>query len=326
MLRLHFSADDLLRVTFLPAPAPMMELALAVAQLQRPPRPDDAGRWQKATRRAFPVTGRPLLDLVPPSGKGPMFLDPVSRDFDSGLDLVMHTPAGTIRTDLDPVCPTSRPVTPFTRAPVRRDSEGLRLLEDALRTTWTALLAHQWPQIVAAHDAELAWRTSILAQQGLHVALAGLAPGGHWESATTLAYDRAGDVHVPLTGHGLRLLPSAIWRAGPLVAHHTDAPTVPIYPMAAAPLRFAEQDEPDDPLGTLLGSTRSAVLQLLTAHRTTTEIARTLGISKASASEHARALRHARLVTSRRAGKAVFHTCSSLGLELLLSAGTPPGL
>ncbi|RKT09778.1 ArsR family transcriptional regulator [Streptomyces sp. 1114.5] len=324
MLRLHFSADDLLRVAFVPAPAPMMELALAVAQLQRPPRPCDAGRWQQAARRAFPVAGRPLLDLVPASGAGPMFLDPVSPDFGSGLDLVLHTPAATIRTDLDHVCPASRPVTPFTRALVGRDSAGLHLLESALRTTWTALLAHQWPRIEAAHDAELAWRTRILAHQGLHTALAGLVPGGHWESSSTLAYDRPGDVDVRLTGHGLRVLPSVLWKGRPIIAHHTDAPSVLIYPTAAAPLRFTGEDEPDDPLGTLLGSTRAAVLHLLTAHRTTTEIARALDISKASASEHARALRHARLITSRRAGKAVFHTCSSLGLQLLTSTDPPP--
>ncbi|MFD5468373.1 DUF5937 family protein [Kitasatospora sp. NPDC127059] len=253
-----------------------------------------------------------------------MFLDPVSCDFDSGLDLVLHTPAATIRTDLNPVCPASRPVTPFTRALVRRDSEGLHLLENALRTTWTALLAHQWPRIEAAHDAELAWRTRILAQQGLRATLAGLVPGGRWESNTTLVYDRVGDLDVLLAGHGLRLLPSALWRGRPVIAHHADAPSVLIYPMTAAPLPVTEEDQPDDPLGTLLGSTRSAVLQLLTAHRTTTEIARALDISKASASEHARALRHARLITSRRAGKAVFHACSSLGLQLLTSADPPP--
>ena len=68
---------------------------------------------------------------------------------------------------------------------------------------------------------------------------------------------------------------------------------------------------------TLLGRTRAAILRALTEPRTTTGLARTLEVSGASASEHARTLRRAGLITTRRTGKAVTHLITPLGLRLL---------
>jgi DNA-binding transcriptional ArsR family regulator len=56
---------------------------------------------------------------------------------------------------------------------------------------------------------------------------------------------------------------------------------------------------------------------MLVEHRTTSELALTLGISVASASTHAKTLRAAGLVATRRAGKAVRHVATPLGLRLL---------
>ncbi|MFD9484802.1 winged helix-turn-helix domain-containing protein [Streptomyces sp. NPDC059991] len=49
--------------------------------------------------------------------------------------------------------------------------------------------------------------------------------------------------------------------------------------------------------------------------RSTSDIAKELGISKSSASEHAKALRDARLIATQRDGKAVWRCCTPLGLE-----------
>ncbi|GIE93000.1 ArsR/SmtB family transcription factor [Paractinoplanes rishiriensis] len=51
--------------------------------------------------------------------------------------------------------------------------------------------------------------------------------------------------------------------------------------------------------------------------RTTTELARRLGVSAASISQHTAVLREARLIHTSRVGKAVLHTMTPLGSALL---------
>ena len=58
------------------------------------------------------------------------------------------------------------------------------------------------------------------------------------------------------------------------------------------------------------------MLRLLAVEHTTGDIARQLGISAASASAHATALRGA-LIGRRRDGKAVVHHATVLGLDLI---------
>ncbi|MEU1783161.1 helix-turn-helix domain-containing protein [Streptomyces abikoensis] len=72
-----------------------------------------------------------------------------------------------------------------------------------------------------------------------------------------------------------------------------------------------------DPLTPLLGRTRAGVLRRLVQRHSTTTLADGLGISVASASMHAKALREAGLVVTRREGKTARHQCSGLGLDLL---------
>jgi DNA-binding transcriptional ArsR family regulator len=68
----------------------------------------------------------------------------------------------------------------------------------------------------------------------------------------------------------------------------------------------------------LFGRTRALVLRTLCdSNRTTGEIARSLDISMASASEHASLLRAAGLVASERYGNTVEHWLTPLGLDFL---------
>jgi hypothetical protein len=70
-------------------------------------------------------------------------------------------------------------------------------------------------------------------------------------------------------------------------------------------------------LAALVGPTRAAVLAALTAGYTTSQLARHLGISPASASEHTTILRSAGLVTSVRHRNTVHHTLTPLGHAVL---------
>lgn len=315
MLRVRFTPEDLLGVTFATGPAPLMELVLVAAMAQREVSPV-FGRWHRTVRAGFPREARRLLELVPPTATGPMFLDPLSRGLEDGLDTVLSAPTDAVRGELDRVCRTSRPVTPWLRGLADRDAAAWQELEQTLRSAYTGLVGPSWNRIRSGFDAERAWRTRQLAEHGMRATLAGLVPGGHWQG-TTLVLDCVKEAEVTLTGHGLVLLPSTVWDGPPLMAVHDDAPSVFIYPALTPLPLLGARDCADQPLSALLGRTRAAALGLLTQQLTTTDIARELDISKSSASEHAKALRDARLIVTQREGKAVWHSCTPLGLDLL---------
>ena len=72
-----------------------------------------------------------------------------------------------------------------------------------------------------------------------------------------------------------------------------------------------------DSLADLLGPTRACVLRAcLDTPLTTTALARSVGISNSSASEHATVLRSAGLITSERHGNQVIHHTTQLGAAL----------
>lgn len=306
MLRIRFTADDLLRVRFASGPAPLLELGLAVSTLRR----DDAvfARWARRVR--LPRVAQPLLQVIPPSAGGPTFVDPVSEGFDDGLDQVLSAPHDDVRAELARAC---RP-TPWTKELMARDRDAWRILERALSAAYGAVVAPEWARIRASFHADLTWRRTLLAQDGLGATLAGVFPGSTW-SGTTLEVGAPWDGERTLDGRGLTLMPSAFWRGSARTHVHPDGSMLLVYP-ALTPVPLVET-EAGDALDALLGRTRAAVLGVLTEPRTTTELARTLKISLSSASEHATALRHARLVATRRAGKAVTHLATPLGLRLL---------
>ncbi|MER7398739.1 ArsR family transcriptional regulator, partial [Streptomyces sp. NPDC000151] len=72
-----------------------------------------------------------------------------------------------------------------------------------------------------------------------------------------------------------------------------------------------------DALAAVLGRPRAEALLLLAEEHTTSGLARRLGVSNASASAHAAALRGAGLLTTVRAGRAVLHRRTPLGTLLI---------
>jgi DNA-binding transcriptional ArsR family regulator len=306
MLRLEFTAGDLLRVRFAGGPAPLLELGMALATRQR----GDAVFAGWARRTPLPRAALPLLDLVPANAAGPLFVDPVSDGLEDGLETVLSTPHAYARAELVRTCrPGALP-----RRLADRDRTAWRTLADALRSGHDALIGRDAARVRAGFDADLAWRRTVIADQGVGAALAGLYPGSRW-AGTTLLVDVAEDsAHAP-RGRGLTLMPSVFWTGRPMVGTHTDGSMLLVYP-ALTPVPLVDPDPPDA-LSALLGRTRAHVLASLTEPRTTGGLARALGISAASASAHARTLRAAGLVATRRTGKSVRHSTTPLGLRLL---------
>jgi len=310
VLRFRFTTEDVLRVRFATRPAPLLELGIAMATLQR--RDPVFASWARRTR--VPPAARPLLELIPPDALGPLFLDPVTATLDEGVDTVMSTPHDVVRAEL---VAKSRPGG-LPRRLAGRDAAAWRTLAEALRTGYDAVVAPDAARVRASFDADLAWRRRLLAEQGVGAALASVYPGTRWEGGTLLI-DVPRDAAPALDGRGVTLMPSAFWTGGPMYNRHPDGSTLLVYP-ALTPLPLVEPD-PGDALSALLGRTRAAILALLLERRTTGELARALRISPASASAHAKALRAAGLAVTHRTGKSVRHSATPLGRALLSRVG-----
>lgn len=312
---MHFTSEDLLRTRFAPAPAPLLELTLALIMLQRGHDGALFGAWRRAARRRLPRSALPLFTLVNRTGQGPMFLDPVCESVAEGLDRVLAAPDDFVACELQRVLAPGVGMTPWHRDLIARDRKAWQTLVAALTAAHDALIATEWPSVIASHHADAALRGHVMTEAGLRAALTGLYPGTRWQGMT-LAIPSIHDRDEYLTGTGLTAIPSAYWTGGPLLSDHLDGSRLLVYP-ALTPLPLINHEDCGDPLAKLLGRTRAAALRALVDQRTTGELAAVIGVSASAASEHATTLRTNGLVSTRREGKAVRHSCTPLGLRLL---------
>jgi DNA-binding transcriptional ArsR family regulator len=314
MMRIHFTAEDLARTRFLPEPAPLMELKLALVALHRRDTAPRFSRWRRAALTRFPESGRPLWELVA-GFSGAVSTTAVCGDLDEALDTVRGLSRDQGRQEASRWFGAGGRVVPSWLRDVadgNRDAE--QCLIRAFYSAYAAILRPWWPAIRAGHHTELARNGRLLARQGTIGMLTNLVPGARWHNAC-LEIDTPCEREIRLRGRGLALAPTVFWAGTPLLAGAPDQPALLVYPSHTPALLEVGLDH--DPLAGVLGPTRAAVLRLLSRPTVTKDIARRLDISPASASEHTTALRAARLIISHRDGKAVLHHATPLGLDLI---------
>jgi DNA-binding transcriptional ArsR family regulator len=314
MLRLVFTANDFASTQFLAQPAPALELKFAARALRQGVSTPWGERWRCRALAASPtssVSTRMLTSHFSWSISPTM----IEADLDESLEAAPGFSARQWRAELEQFrsCPNVGD-SPFVRYFLDGDRDAMLSLCRGMRKLFTTVLEPHWPDIRANHHGELVRRGRLVADRGLRAALTGTIPGSRW-SGDCLEIDSPQERTVCMGGRGLVLTPVVFWTGPPLVGELGDLPVVLGYP-APAELTFRVGSE-SEPLAAVLGSTRAAVLRALSDEHTTGDIARTLGISPASASEHTSALRAARLVESRRDGKAVVHHATDLGVDLL---------
>jgi DNA-binding transcriptional ArsR family regulator len=303
-----------LRTRFATHPAPLIEVGHALAALHR--RDPVLASWRRAAATGLPRAAQPLLQLIPPSATGPLFLDPVTTSLGEGLDLVQSAPASFVRAELDRITGPRRPP-PWMQNLADRDPDAWRDLDHGLRLSYQHLLRGNWPRVWSGFRAELAWRGRLIAERGVQAALSTLHPSISW-SGPVLQIRAQKDLELHPRGGGITLLPTMLWTGRPMITNHPDGSTVIVYP-ALTPLPLIDEAA-GDPVSELLGRTRAAVLRLTCRDRTTTELASELGVSAATVSGHTKTLREAGLIVTCRAGKAVLHSLTPLGGRLLEGA------
>lgn len=338
MLRIRLSADDLLRVRFAPAAAPVLESVLMLFELRnRPnvPQPE-RGRddWRTRVRSRFPEEARPLRNLVLSRDQA-LLLDVLTPDPEAAFQL-----AAELRADLHDRKPVDRPmpdgIPPKLCSYFRSEPTGARPLDSMLHTFHKAHLAPYWSPITERFDDDVDYRTATMRDHGVAAMLESLHPDLHLDGST-LYSPFPGEREVDLSGRGMILMPSMFWTGRPLLTWNPLDPAhnVLVYPAKRTASRPGvavgaigsghEPVEPKAALAKLMGPTRAAVLSRLRHPDTTSGVARDLGISVSSASDHTAALRDAGLIASRRTGQSVEHRLTRLGHSLLTHVHSAPG-
>ena len=188
----------------------------------------------------------------------------------------------------------------------------------ALRRYQDAVISPIWPALTRAVAEDRAHRTHTLLEDGLEGLLDRLGPAVHWRAPGPDG--RSGDV-VSLGGRGLVLVAAYFGAGTPVVVDPLVGPVVIVHPIVPPVGELALEDPPrarrPRTLDALMGSTRAAVLQALGDGCTTKELADRVGVSAASASQHATVLREAGLISTQRHGPSVLHVVTALGSAVL---------
>jgi hypothetical protein len=339
MKRIHFTDADLRNVRVGATYGPLAETALSLERLVRtdwsgaPAAPTATigfDGWRERVAGRIAPTERALAQLLP---RAVDIITMTGRlpSIDEGLEAVASVRPEILGAELAYSAET--PFRPPAWAEVLADpTTGARKqLAGALRAYHDKAVAPHWPAVARLLEAERDRAVRLLGEHGVDRFLASCHPTISWDPPvltidTCLPID---DQEAHLEGRGLVLVPSLFCPPGyPMCAAPDDPDASPVihYPIAldvAALRRLWEppaepRDRASSSLAALLGRSRAAVLDAVAAGPcTTSELAHRAGLSVPSASEHAAVLRSAELVATRRVGKAVVHTVTPLGAQLL---------
>jgi DNA-binding transcriptional ArsR family regulator len=321
MLRIHFSAGDLLRIRVLAEPHPMWEVLLSLHMAQTSHGGTMFGLWRQTLRaRHVPAAGL-LRALCRPTGYSPDFLTPSADvpDFATGLELVMSTPKHRLRRDIAHLASQTR-LPAWVSGIADGSPEAMRRLRDALTAFHAHAVHHHWSSVREHVRADRKDRADTATADGFESVLRTLHPAVRWD-APVLEVDYPVEQDLKLEGRGLVLVPSFFcWRNPITLMDHEEAPVL-VYPVDRSPDWAVEcaRESGLESLTALLGRTRAAVLHAIADRTriTTTDLARATGISLAGASQHASVLRNAGLVTTARRKGAAMHKISPSGTTLL---------
>lgn len=326
MKRIHFTAEDLMRTRVAPTIGVAAETFDSVRMLM-----DRGGglafrRWQVAVRGRLGEQALPLAALMP--SRGPLVdvvsLAGSSASIDEAVEHLLGASRDLVRIELENI--DFRPAhRSFARNLVDGDREARLQVASALRACHGLTVAPYWTA-VRAHltDARAAYADS-LAEGGVDQLLRSLGgPLVRWRPPVLeIRHPRDQDVH--LNGRGLVIAPTLFSSQQIELLQAPLDPARP--PVLAVPSVRDTLDgtmlwdgigaSGDEPLDDLLGHTRAAVLRAAVDGCGTTDLARRLKISPATASHHTGVLRKADLITTRRDGKTVVHTVTPLGRALL---------
>jgi DNA-binding transcriptional ArsR family regulator len=310
--------------------SPLYETIKALQLLARPDPPAVTRPWVDWARGELRQRPLRIPALWPLLVTGlpyyPEFLAPAPMrrwpEFDEQLAQLAATPAPVVRGSLGRV---------FEDGPWPRSATELFQRADFGQITseftesYERLVAPHWERIRAVLDADIGYRTGLLASGGARALFADMHQDLRWSAGTLTLTDpdTAGEtVVVQLGPDGLVLIPSVLGWPIVSVGRATSTETTLLYPARGAATVWqvaGEQSAGGSSAEYLLGQTRARLLGSLRSPATTTALARQLGVTPSAVSQHLMFLYRGGLVERQRSGRAVLYQASELGLALLSS-------
>jgi DNA-binding transcriptional ArsR family regulator len=341
-----FSDDDLARVRMSSSLELVSEVIGAAHRRHTQEQPTLRGWEQRIGDDLGPIGAQILQDLR--SGvfliRGLLTYADIDTDlgFDDRLEVSLARPSSEWADPLLELRSRGIPVQPGL---AEGRPAALEAISGAARRFHNAAVAPYWDHMsAAAVGPALAWMQT-MSTAGLEALFNGLHPAITWRRpalsitadwrhcgpacphrALMATMQKGGVARFSVSSRGLTIIPTILSPICLLWFDHEEGPSVaarlllvPI-PITPATLPEAGTSQPD-PLADLLGLTRACVLQACAdGPLTTTSLARAIGISNSSASEHAAVLRSAGLVVSERQANRVVHRATDIGVALARNA------
>lgn len=328
MVDMRFDIESISGVRF--GVSPMFETMLSVGALRDPAAAPLHLPWVEDARRlTADLELEPLLLLLRPDAYMPDFLNPPpagpTAELADELEVMLATPPAQVRAEVRR-CYEDTALPAALEGFVSRPRTAMRALAELLRDYWELVLVAHWPRMKSLLEHDIRYRSRQLADGGTRELFADLDPSITWQDDGILRIEKreCADTVVQLDERGLLLLPSAF--AWPKVVLVTAAPWQPTvaYPARGVGMLWEpERPAAPDALSRLLGSGRASVLSALDRPRSTTDLARVLGISPGGVSQHLSVLHSAGLVSRRRDRRVVLYLRSHSG-DALIQAGAAP--
>jgi DNA-binding transcriptional ArsR family regulator len=333
------SDEDLPRVRLAAAPEPMLEAVMAAhPRLDRSIPPFSA--FSRAALAELGSSAPQVIRVMQsPAVLGTNFGVSTQSDIavlDEAIEAAMSQPRSEWRASFDELRMHGLSAERFPGL-----AEGvpaaMTRVADLVRRFHSVVLAPYWDTMTAVCSAAVAAWTSTVARQGIEALLQTLHPTIHWEPphlivdeeprgcpqicphlAVLRTYLADRNLRFRISSRGLVIRPTLTSHAVHKSADGEGLATLSV-PVHTDPRLFTAPQPPlADPLADLMGSTRARVLKTCTKQPLTTSgLAQRLGISTASASEHASVLRSAGLLQSDREGQSVRHRATVLGIALV---------
>ncbi|HXD58923.1 MAG TPA: DUF5937 family protein [Thermoleophilaceae bacterium] len=318
MLVMRFGRTDLANVRF--AISPLMELHMSVRALDNPSAQALHLPW---ITEALPLTEHLPMDLLhafhPEGAYAPDFIHPPPTtplgEFEDEVEKMLATPPKQVTAEVS-FAYRDRQLPAVLQPFIDHPRAAVTHLAEVVREYWRLTLAPYWERLRALLEGDVLYRARQMADGGAEALFADIHPEARYFD-DALHIEKPFEEDMSLDGRGLLFVPSAFgW---PKLLALTELPWQPtlMYPArGVATLWDPGQAAAPEALAQLLGRRRAAVLSALGAPLSTTELARSLGLSAASVSQHLAVLRDAGLVNGHRVGRAVLYMRSPTGETL----------
>ena len=322
MLTFRLSEDVLGRTRF--AFSPLSEATLSLRLLGEPHPSHVHAPWLRTVRRRLDSVDLPLLLAVAGPGSWiPGFLvppadTPRARIEEQLTDVTRLSPA-VLAAEMDQTW-GARPRPRRLIELLDAGAAGPGILAEAMWDYWDLAIAPFWSRMCGVLEGDVSYRMTALVERGLFALLDDLHP-----EVSVQGHDLLVDKphHADATHHASRmtLTPCVFGYPGLIVEDSEEGHFVLTYPAHGVGRLWESLDLDDQraghPLAALFGRTRAAILEHAAGPVSTTQLARELGQSAGSVSQHLTVLKANGLLESRRSGRSVLYWQTPLARTMI---------